>query len=82
MMPVRSLKIDKSFIMQLDSYEHSRALVEGIVALGHALELTVVAEGVEDASILEFLREVGCDSYQGYLFSPPLPVEEFWQRLR
>jgi len=79
-MPVKTLKIDKSFIMQLDTYEHSRALVQGIVALGHALELEVVAEGVENEEILAFLRQCGCDEYQGYLFSPPVPLEEFFQK--
>jgi diguanylate cyclase (GGDEF)-like protein len=72
MMPVHILKIDKSFIMQLGSQKDDRALVEGIIALGHALDLKVVAEGVETEDNLIFLQESRCDIYQGYFFSPPV----------
>jgi len=74
-LPVNTLKIDKSFIQQVDTEENSRALVKGIIALGHALKLKVIAEGVETEEILSFLQHHHCDSYQGYLFSPPLPLE-------
>jgi len=80
MMPVHILKIDKSFVMQLGSQKDARALVEGIIALGHALDLYVIAEGVESEDNLLFLQECRCDSYQGYYFSPPVPLEEIMTR--
>lgn len=55
----------------------AREIATAIPALGHALGLSVLAEGVETAEQLRFLRDNGCDSYQGYLFSPPLPARAF-----
>jgi diguanylate cyclase (GGDEF)-like protein/PAS domain S-box-containing protein len=71
--PVEALKIDQSFIHDLKSGEHGRDIVTVIVALGHALGLEVVAEGVETLEQFEFLREAGCHSAQGFLFTEAVP---------
>ena len=76
-LPVRSLKIDREFIRSLPADQGDAAIVDAILALARALRLTVVAEGVERAEQLAFLRERGCDQYQGYWFRPPLPAEDF-----
>ena len=75
-LPVDYVKIDRSFIGRLGG-EHGGAqrLVSGIIGLAHALELKVVAEGVETHEQLELLRAMGCDWAQGHLFSEPLPAE-------
>jgi diguanylate cyclase (GGDEF)-like protein/PAS domain S-box-containing protein len=74
--PANCLKIDQSFIRALDNSEGDRALVESILDLAHKLGLEVVAEGVELPSQHEFLCRHGCDVIQGYLFSPPVTVDE------
>jgi len=76
--PIDSLKIDQSFVRNLttDSGNADGSLAGAIVALGHSLGLKVVAEGVENEEQLEFLKENGCDSIQGYLFCVPGPVDE------
>ncbi|TAK77347.1 MAG: bifunctional diguanylate cyclase/phosphodiesterase [Dehalococcoidia bacterium] len=68
--PVQTLKVDRSFIHGMDESAGDRAIVEAVVALGHALGLTVVAEGVESERDLILVREVGCDLVQGYYYSP------------
>jgi len=75
---VDKIKIDRSFVTHLGqaSSIDARAIVNAIVTLGHALGLTVTAEGVETEDQKEFLSKVGCDELQGYLFSRPLPEEE------
>lgn len=75
------LKIDKSFILELSTSSRSRAIVRAIVRMAESLDLTVVAEGVEDEATLELLREIGAVQAQGYYFSVPLPIERLpkWQ---
>lgn len=75
-LPVDVLKIDRSFIMELDSDPHAVALVESVITLAHGLGLRVVAEGVENAQQLAVLAQLGCDQAQGYLFSRPVPAAE------
>jgi len=58
------------------------AIVRAVVTMAHGLELTVVAEGVETAQQIEFLREVGCDAVQGFYFKQPVPPEEIEGLLR
>jgi diguanylate cyclase (GGDEF)-like protein len=70
------LKVDQSFISVMDKNPSSAAIVRAIITLGHALGLTLVAEGVERPSQAALLREQGCDSGQGWLFGRPLPAEE------
>ncbi len=74
--PVDCLKIDRSFISNLESARHTRALVQGIISLAHALGITVAAEGVETAAQAARLRAMGCDSAQGYHFARPMPADE------
>ena len=71
-LPVNILKIDKSFIDKITSNDTHLQLVGAIINLGHTLELTIVAEGVETASQLELLKQYGCDRIQGYIFSRPI----------
>lgn len=74
-LPVDELKLDKSFLMGVLENPRSTALVQQTVALGHALGLTVVAEGIEDAETFAALRGMSCDVAQGAYVSWPLPAE-------
>jgi len=74
--PISKVKIDRSFIVSVESDRESRSIVEAIVRLSHSLGKTVVAEGVEDDLQLAQLRSFNCDMAQGYLFSRPLPFDE------
>jgi len=76
-MAVDALKIDRSFIFDLDTNHHNRAISSAIIALAHSLNLKVTAEGVETYDQLAFLKEQNCDDMQGYLFSRPLAVMDF-----
>lgn len=80
--PVDRLKIDKAFVGTLESEPTNAAILKAIIALGHSLELKVVAEGVETPYQQAFLHDIGCDELQGYLFSKPLPEEAFRQLLK
>lgn len=82
MLPAQTLKIDRSFIMQLPDDANSCSITEAIIAMGKRLKLNIVAEGVETKAQLEFLRANGCDSYQGYLFAKPLLVAEITELLK
>jgi diguanylate cyclase (GGDEF)-like protein/PAS domain S-box-containing protein len=74
-LPVDTLKVDRSFIAELTRRRESVEIVRTIVQLGHGLGLRVVAEGVETAEQLAFLRHMGCDYAQGYFYSPPVAAE-------
>ena len=80
--PLTTLKIDGSFVQSVNTDEDSGAIVSGVIALGHALGLTVVAEGVEHKRQLALLRALGCDLVQGYLFARPLTSEDATELLR
>ena len=75
-MPLDELKIDRKFTAEILTTERGRAIVGAIVDLAHALDLTVVAEGVEDESTLAVVGEMGCEQAQGYLMCRPLPPDE------
>ncbi|MBK8011232.1 MAG: EAL domain-containing protein [Deltaproteobacteria bacterium] len=75
-LPVEALKIDRTFVSQMLENSTSLSIVRAIIALAHALDLRVVAEGVETKAQLECLQEIGCDFAQGYYFARPLPAEE------
>ncbi len=74
--PIHSLKIDQSFVRDVTTDPNSAAIAMAVIALGHSMQLTVLAEGVETVEQLEFLRSHGCDQIQGYYASRPLPVRE------
>jgi diguanylate cyclase (GGDEF)-like protein len=81
-LPFHTLKIDRSFVSQIGDNEESASVVTAIIALAHSLNKEVVAEGVETAAQLQFLRENGCRVIQGYLFSRPLPEDKIREMLR
>jgi diguanylate cyclase (GGDEF)-like protein/PAS domain S-box-containing protein len=77
-LPLDQLKIDRSFVMNIESNDNATAICAAIISLSHSLQLRVVAEGVETEAQRYFLNTVHrCDFLQGYLISRPLPVEEF-----
>jgi EAL domain-containing protein (putative c-di-GMP-specific phosphodiesterase class I) len=78
--PVDTLKIDRSFVLDMTASPEGLALVSTIINLAHALKLKVVAEGVDSDEQLRLLRVLGCDEIQGYLFSQPLPAALFESR--
>ncbi|WAM35038.1 EAL domain-containing protein [Caldicellulosiruptor morganii] len=75
-LPIGGVKIDRSFISDIAYSKESRSIVEGIILMAHKLDLKVVAEGIETKEELDVLRQMGCDSGQGYLFSKPVPKDE------
>jgi EAL domain-containing protein (putative c-di-GMP-specific phosphodiesterase class I) len=80
-LPVDVLKIDRSFVAAMGRDARQDALVQAVIAMGHALSLEVVAEGVEHPDQAVRLRQYGCDMLQGFLFSPPLAMADFEQWL-
>ena len=81
-LPANELKIDRGFVRDLEHDSDDAAIVSAIVALGQALGLRIVAEGVETDVQQDFLTQLGCDSLQGYLLGHPLPAEGFLQEIR
>jgi EAL domain-containing protein (putative c-di-GMP-specific phosphodiesterase class I) len=71
------IKIDRSFIGDLDHSHHAMAIVRAIITLGHSLDVPVLAEGVETESQRRFLLQEGCDDAQGYLTGRPLPIDSY-----
>jgi diguanylate cyclase (GGDEF)-like protein len=80
--PIDKLKIDRVFIDEIASRPEDASIVRAIVSLAHSLRLKVVAEGVETPAQLDFLKTAGCDEYQGYHFSRPLPAGDFERLIR
>jgi diguanylate cyclase (GGDEF)-like protein/PAS domain S-box-containing protein len=74
--PVDRLKIDQSFVRNLPGDSNDSAIVRTIIALGHSLDLAILAEGVETAEQAEFLAQEGCDEFQGYHFARPMPFDD------
>lgn len=75
-LPIDTLKIDRSFVRDVDEDKDSDVLVATIIGMAHSLDLRVTAEGVENLAQLSALKRLGCHEYQGFLFSKPLPPEE------
>lgn len=80
--PLDELKIDRSFIMNLPDALSDVAIVRTVIALGHSSGMTVIAEGIETEGQLECMRQLGCDDYQGFLYSRAVPAEEFIAMVR
>ncbi len=76
-LPLDKLKVDRSFIREIVTSRDDAEIVRAIVSLAHSLHLKVIAEGVETAEQLAFLRSLGCDQFQGFLCSPPVPPADF-----
>ncbi|SES33700.1 diguanylate cyclase (GGDEF) domain-containing protein [Vreelandella subterranea] len=75
-LPVNELKIDKSFVLKLDSQEDDLTIVRSTIEMGHSLGLSIVAEGVENAASATLLNDLGCDYLQGYWIAKPMPSDE------
>lgn len=80
--PINKLKIDKTFVDDIATHPDDAAIVKAIIAMAHGLQMKVVSEGVETKGQLDFLRQHGCEQYQGYIFSKPLPAAEIIAKLR
>ncbi|MCE5324530.1 EAL domain-containing protein [bacterium] len=74
--PINAVKIDRSFVRDINSNADDAAIAGAVVAMAHSLKLTVIAEGVETLEQLEFLRTLKCDEMQGYFITPPIPADE------
>jgi EAL domain-containing protein (putative c-di-GMP-specific phosphodiesterase class I) len=74
--PLQGIKVDRSFVAGLGHRSEDEAIVRAVVQLGGSLGLDVVAEGVETAEQERLLRELGCDSAQGFHFARPVPADE------
>ena len=75
--PIKALKIDRGFVTGLPGDQNNASIVEAILSMAKSLGLTVVAEGIESLAHLDFLRGRGCDSYQGFYYSRPVPSVDF-----
>jgi EAL domain-containing protein (putative c-di-GMP-specific phosphodiesterase class I) len=80
-LPLDEIKVDRSFVKNLATAPNDAVIARSTIDLAHNLDLTVVAEGVEDTATLQQLLEYGCDLAQGYLFSRPLPAGELTEWL-
>ena len=81
-LPLDQIKIDQSFVRDIVSDPNDAAIVQTIIAMTEVLGLNVIAEGVETVEQFEFLEHHGCHAFQGYLFSTPVPIEQFEAELR
>jgi diguanylate cyclase (GGDEF)-like protein/PAS domain S-box-containing protein len=81
-LPLNQLKIDKSFVRDVETDSNDRAIVRTIIAMAKGLKLSVIAEGVESEAQRQFLMENGCYHYQGYLFGKPMPIDQFENALK
>ena len=80
-LPLFSMKIDRSFVKDVDTNPDDATIAKAIIAMAHSLKLRVIAEGVETRRQVLLLRELGCDEMQGHLLSKPIPPEEAAQFL-
>ena len=80
--PISTLKIDQSFVRDLERNPDDAAIVAAVISLGHSLKMSVIAEGVETEAQLDYLCRAGCDEMQGYLFSRPVSAPEIESMIR
>ena len=76
-LPIDRIKIDRSFVNDIEHSDQAKAIIESIIHLGNILKKTVIAEGVEDKAQLELLGQLGCHEAQGYYISKPVPADQF-----
>ena len=81
-LPVDVLKVDRSFVKDVLVNKDDSSLVQTIIAIGHGLNLRVVAEGAEEEEQVKFLAKYNCDCVQGYYFSKPVPAKDFADLLK
>jgi len=81
-LPVDSVKIDRSFIREVETSDADMAIIQGTISMAHHLGLKVVAEGIETASQQSLLTHYGCDTLQGYFFARPMPLHDLIEHLR
>jgi EAL domain-containing protein (putative c-di-GMP-specific phosphodiesterase class I) len=79
--PIRKLKIDRSFIKGLPGDESDAGIALAVIQVARALRLRVIGEGVETEAQRDFLRDAGCDEFQGFLYAPALSATDFEQRV-
>ena len=75
-----AIKIDREFVRELEERERSRIVLDSIIDMCKRLDISVIAEGIENEYQLNYLRERGCDAFQGYYFDKPMPVDAFEQK--
>lgn len=80
-LPLQKIKIDQSFVRDVIRDRHDAAITKAIIALAHHMQIKVIAEGVETKAQVAFLRKHGCDEFQGYYFSKPMPEAQLLQLL-
>ena len=76
-MPLNQLKIDQSFVRNLSADPEGNSIVRTIIAMAKGMNMDIIAEGVETDEQRQLLRLLGCNHYQGYFFSKPVPIEQF-----
>ena len=81
-MPIDVLKIDKEFLGETDTSRRSREIIRMIVEMSKAIDIRTICEGVETNQQAEFLRNIGCDMVQGFLFARPMPEENYLKVVR
>jgi EAL domain-containing protein (putative c-di-GMP-specific phosphodiesterase class I) len=79
--PARILKIDRSFVTDIDQSKETAAIASMIINLGKTFNMDVIAEGVETTAELNCLKSLGCEHFQGYYFNEPMPFESFFSLL-
>ena len=75
-LPIKRIKIDRSFIVNLPASENQRVVVEAIIALSRAMHMAITVEGIERQEQADLLQQMGCEEGQGFLFAQPLPFDE------
>jgi EAL domain-containing protein (putative c-di-GMP-specific phosphodiesterase class I) len=79
--PISALKIDRAFIKDIESNKNASEVARAIIGLSQGLKLEVIAEGAENSKHVDFLRQNGCNTVQGFYYSRPIPAEEFEELL-
>lgn len=82
LLPINTLKIDKSFVNGILKNRSDRSIIKAMIEIGHSLDITVIAEGVENKAQYEYLKTLGCDRIQGYYFSKPVEVDRIAEFFR